>query len=271
MNHLQLLTEFYSGYDEEGRLLSRYGSVEYLTTMRYIEKYLKPGMRILEIGAATGRYSHSLARMGYAVDAVELVQHNIDIFNANTQPGEQITIRQGDARDLHFIQAESYDIVLLLGPMYHLFTEEDQLQALREALRVTKQSGLLFAAYCGNDATVVQYLFGRGMLMEEKYRRLVDMETFRAARDPMELFALYRREDIDTLIAELPVKRLHYVGVDLATNYMRDVITAMPEELFELYLQYHFSVCERKDMVGVSHHILDILQKSCTNEMTVVE
>ena len=73
MDTLKILTEYYSNYDEEGRLMSRHGKVEYLTTMRYIERYLVPGTRILEIGAATGRYSHTLARMGYTVDAVELV------------------------------------------------------------------------------------------------------------------------------------------------------------------------------------------------------
>ena len=88
METLKALTEFYSGYDEEGRLLSQHGSVEFLTTMRYVEKYLQPGMRILEIGAATGRYSHTLARRGYQVEAVELIQHNIDIFQEKTQPGE---------------------------------------------------------------------------------------------------------------------------------------------------------------------------------------
>ncbi len=80
METLEVLTRFYSGYDEDSRLQSRHGSVEYLTTMRYVEKYLSPGMRILEIGAGTGRYSHVLARKGYRVDAVELVQHNIDLF-----------------------------------------------------------------------------------------------------------------------------------------------------------------------------------------------
>ena len=138
METTQLLTQFYENYDEEGRLMSRHGQVEFLTTMRYIEKYLQPGMRILEIGAATGRYSHALARMGYRVDAVELVQHNIDIFNSLTQPGENVTIRQGDARELSFLGDGQYDIVLLLGPMYHLFTVEDQKRALSEALRVTK-------------------------------------------------------------------------------------------------------------------------------------
>jgi 2-polyprenyl-3-methyl-5-hydroxy-6-metoxy-1,4-benzoquinol methylase len=112
METLKALTDFYSNYDEEGRLLSKHGQVEYLTTMRYIDKYLQPGMRILEIGAATGRYSHALARRGYQVDAVELIQHNIDIFNTFTQTGENVTIRQGNAKDLSFIADEAYDITL---------------------------------------------------------------------------------------------------------------------------------------------------------------
>ncbi len=261
METLEALTHFYSSYDEEGRLLSKHGQVEYLTTMRYIGKYLQPGMRILEIGAATGRYSHALAQMGYEVDAVELVQHNIDIFKEKTKLGERVTIRQGNAKDLHFLQDGSYDITLLLGPMYHLFSVAEQKQALLEALRVTKKDGLLFVAYCGNDATMVQYCFGKGMLKEEKYKRLVDPVTFKASSDPAELFELYRKEDIDALMASFDTTRLHYVGTDMATNYMRPVIDEMDDEFFGLYLKYHFSICERRDMVGVSHHILDIHRK----------
>lgn len=261
MKTLKALTDFYSSYDEDGRLLSRHGQVEYLTTMRYIEKHLQPGMRILEIGAATGRYSHALAQAGYEVDAVELVQHNIDIFNEKTKPGEQVTIRQGNAKDLHFLADGSYDMTLLLGPMYHLFTAAEQKQALSEALRVTKKGGILFAAYCGNDATIVQYCFGKGMLKEEKYQKLVDPVTFKASSDPAELFELYRREDIDALMSNFSATRLHYVGTDMATNYMRSVIDDMDDDFFSLYLKYHFAICERADMVGTSHHILDIHRK----------
>ena len=63
MEMQNILSQFYENYDEDNRLSSGYGMVEYLTTMRYIEKYLRPGMRILEIGAG-GRYSHALARKG---------------------------------------------------------------------------------------------------------------------------------------------------------------------------------------------------------------
>ena len=261
MDTFQALTNFYSNYDEEGRLLSKHGQVEFLTTMRYIEKYLRPGMRVLEIGAATGRYSHTLARMGYRVDAVELIPHNIKIFNTLTQPGEDITIRQGNAKDLGCFADDIFDMTLLLGPMYHLFTVEEQLQALREAIRVTKKGGTIMAAYCGNDATVVAFGFGRGEFKQEKYRNLLNMETFKASSNPEEVFQLYRTEEIDALMANFGTERLHFVGTDMATNYMREAVDSMDDEFFNLYMSYHFAVCERADMVGVSHHFLDVFRK----------
>lgn len=261
MDTLKELTAFYSNYDEEGRLLSKHGQVEYLTTMCYIEKYLRPGMKVLEIGAATGRYSHTLARQGYKVDAVELIQHNIDIFNTLTQPEEDITIRQGNAMDLGFFEDETYDMTLLLGPMYHLFTVEDQLGALSEAIRVTKRGGIIMAAYCGNDATVVAFGFGKGEFKQEKYRNLLDMETFKASSNPQEVFQLYRTEEIDALMMNFSTERLHFVGTDMATNYMREAVDAMDNDFFQMYLKYHFTICERADMVGVSHHFLDVFRK----------
>ena len=262
METLQALTDYYSAYDEDGRLRSRHGMVEYLTTMRYIEKYLRPGMRVLESGAGTGRYSHALAQRGYSVDAVELVEHNIEIFRQNTREGEPVTIRQGNAKKLDMFPDNTYDMTLLLGPMYHLFTGEEQVQALSEAIRVTRRGGVIYAAYCNNDATMVQYCFGRGMLWEKRYRELVDPVTFKASSDPAELFQLYRKEDIDALMARFDVTRLHYLGTDMATNFMREAVDAMEDELYEVYLRYHFSICERPDMVGATHHILDIFRKN---------
>ena len=261
MEVLKILSDYYGNYDEDRRLTSRHGSVEFLTTMRYVEKYLQPGMRVMEIGAATGRYSHTLARQGYQVDAVELVQHNIDIFKSNTLPCENVRIFQGNAKNLDMLPDNTYDVTLLLGPMYHLFTVPEQLEALSEAIRVTKKGGVVFAAYCGNEATMVQYCFGRGMIREQRYKDLIDPVTFKVSSDPAELFQLYRKEDIDRLMRVFPVTRLHYVGTDMATNYMRQTIDEMDDELFDLYLRYHFAICERGDLVGASHHILDIFRK----------
>ena len=255
------LREFYEIHDEDDRLTSRHGMVEYLTTMRYVEKYLKPDSRILEIGAATGRYSHALARKGYAVDAVELLGHNIEVFQQNTLPGEPVSVRQGNALDLSGFGDNTYDITLLLGPMYHLYTVEEQKKALTEALRVTRPGGVVFAAYCGSDATAIQFCFGKGMLKDPRYQALVDPETFKLASTPTEVFALHRREDIDALMEGLPAERLHFVGTDMATGYMAQTIDGMDRELYGWYLRYHFATCERPDLVGVSNHFLDVFRK----------
>lgn len=172
------LTNYYERYDENGRLISKHGMIEYITTMKYVEKYLQPGMRILEIGAATGRYSHALAQKGYCVDAVELVEHNIEIFRQNTTPGETVTITQGNAMDLSMFEDDTYDITLLLGPMYHLFTTEDKLKALSEAIRVTKKNGVVFAAYCMGDASVLSYGFIRGEIYNIIEKCMLNTETF---------------------------------------------------------------------------------------------
>lgn len=72
MDSRDYIRDYYESYDGDGRLRTRYGSVEFITTMHYVERYLQPGCRTIEIGAGTGRYSHALARRGYRVDAVEL-------------------------------------------------------------------------------------------------------------------------------------------------------------------------------------------------------
>lgn len=261
MHIYDYLNTYYTTHDEQARLGFRHGSVEFLTTVRYVDRYLTPGARICEIGAGTGRYSHHFAQKGYSVDAVELIPHNIQVFNSLTQAGEAVTVRQGDARDLAFIADNSYDITLLLGPMYHLYTEADQRRALTEAIRVTRRGGVIFAAYCMNDATVLNFLFAREGIKDPHYRALVDFDTFKCSSTPEELFALYRTEEINALAQGLPITRLHFVGTDMATNYMRPVINAMDDDTFAEYLRYHFAICERADLVGASHHTLDILRK----------
>ncbi len=261
METFEALNAFYSAYDEEHRLLSRVGSVEFFTTIRYIEKYLQKGMRILEIGAATGRYSHYFARQGYAVDAVELIPHNIEIFKQNTTEGENIRIFQGNAMKLNMLEDEAYDLVLLLGPMYHLYTLSDQHKVMAEAVRVLKKGGKLMAAYCMADATMIQYAFGKNMIGNVIEKGLLDTETFAVTSDPSELFNIVRMEQIEEVNAPFPLKRLHFVGTDMYTMYCREMVEQMNEETFQLFLKYHFFLCERKDLVGLSNHTLDILEK----------
>ena len=158
MNHLE---NYYANYDEEGRLLSKHGQVEYRTTMKYIHEMLERCNRasetavekkILEVGAGTGRYSITLAKEGHEVDALEYTEHNLEIMNGKIA-GEglsNIKTHHGTALDLARFGDESFDLTLVLGPMYHLYTKEDKETAMREAIRVTKRGGYIFVAYCMN-------------------------------------------------------------------------------------------------------------------------
>ena len=221
MNANDYLNQFYTGYDEDGRLLTRYGRVEFETTMRYIRRYLPENARIIEIGAGTGRYSHTLAREGHTVDAVELVQHNIDRFIAGTAEGERVTIRQGSACDLSAFPDNAYDVTLLLGPMYHLFTEADKLAALSEAIRVTKPGGVIFVAYCMADPSILQFGFMKGNAPQLIEKGLLDPVTFKASSTPAELFELHRTEDIAALRSHFNVTPLHLIAADGYANHMR--------------------------------------------------
>ena len=258
---MSYLEEYYNNYDEEGRLLSRHGQVEYLTTMRYIEECLEgiPDPSILEVGAGTGRYSVTLAKQGKHVTAVELIEHNLEILKSKLDGTEPITAIQGNALDLSQLSDNSFDLTMLLGPMYHLYTKEEKLKALSEAVRVTAPGGHILVAYCMNEAAVIGYGFVRNHAKE--LRKSLVTPDWHCISEPKELFELVRTEDIDSLDAEFPVERIGLVATDGASHYLRECIDAMDDEMFGLWLDYHFSVCERQDLVGASNHTLDILRK----------
>ena len=259
---MDYLKEYYTEYDEDGRLLSRHGQVEYLTTMKYIRESLEgvPGPEILEVGAGTGRYSVTLAKQGLSVTAVELVAHNLEVLRSKLDGTEPIAAMEGNALDLSFLAEDSFDLTMLLGPMYHLYTKEDKLRALCEAVRVTKPGGRILVAYCMNDPTVIQYVFGMNRLREVMDLNMLTSD-WHCISEPKDVFELVRTEDIAALDAELPVRRIRLVATDGASHYMREFIDAMDDATFARWMEYHFAICERQDLIGASNHTLDVLQK----------
>lgn len=259
---MDYLNDYYSNYNEEGRLLSRHGQVEYLTTMKYIRESLE-GLEdpaVLEVGAGTGRYSVTLAKAGVRVTAVELVEHNLALLRQKLDGTEPIRALQGNALDLSALPDGAFDLTLLLGPMYHLYTKEDKLRALSEAVRVTKPGGRILVAYCMNEPSVVMYVFWKNHLREVTEQNMMT-EDFHAVSEPKDLFEMVRTEDIAALDAAFPVERLKLVATDGATNYNRECIDAMDDETFARWMDFHFATCERQDLIGASHHTLDILRK----------
>ena len=152
------LEKYYNKFNEEKRLNSRHGQVEFITSMKYIHKYLEQmeQPKILEVGAGTGRYSVALAEEGYDVTAIELVKYNLGILK---KKGSTVKAYQGNAMKLSRFKDDSFDLTLVFGPMYHLYTKEDKIKALLEAKRVTKSGGVILVAYCMNDYSILTFGF----------------------------------------------------------------------------------------------------------------
>lgn len=261
MNYLE---NYYENYDEEGRLASQHGQVEYLTTMKYIHEFIDDGekKKILEIGAGTGRYSIALALEGHEVDALEYTTHNLEIMNSKIEGIKNIRTWQGTALDLSRFADESFDITLVLGPMYHMYTNEDKKKVLEEAIRVTKRHGHIFVAYCMNEATIIQFAFKAEKIWDCINNNMLT-DNFKCISEEKDLFEMVRLEEIDELNNCFEnIKRIKIIATDGATKYMQECVDAMDSATFKMWLKYHFSICERMDLIGATNHALDILVKN---------
>lgn len=257
------LEEYYNKFNEEKRLNSRHGQVEFITSMKYIHKFIHPernpqDYKILDIGAGTGRYSVALAEEGFDVTAVELVKYNLGILK---KKNSSVKAMQGNALNLKKLPNDTFDLTLLFGPMYHLFGFEDKLKALTEAKRVTKPGGIILVAYCMNEYSVLTYAFKEKHILEcvEEHRFTEDFHTLSAREN---LYDYIRLEDIDALNKASNLTRLQIISPDGPANYMRPYLNQLTPEEFDWFIKYHLATCERSDLIGAGAHTLDILQKN---------
>ncbi len=254
------LEAYYNKFCEEKRLTRKHGNVEYVTSMKYIHKYLErlpQNVKILDVGAGTGRYSVALAEEGYDVTAVELVKYNLGILK---QKGSTVKAYQGTALNLKRFENDTFDMTLVFGPMYHLYTWEDKVKALKEAKRVTKSGGYILVAYCMNEYSILTHGFKDNYIKESLEKGKVD-DSFHVVSAPEDLYDYVRLEDIASYNEASGLKRIQIVSADGPANYMRQVLNVMDDETYELFIQYHLSTCERPDLIGASAHTLDILRK----------
>ncbi|MBQ7453378.1 MAG: class I SAM-dependent methyltransferase [Clostridia bacterium] len=252
------LEKYYNKFNEDKRLLSRHGQVEFFVATTKINEIVgaREGLDIIDIGAGTGRYSAYYAERGHNVVAVEPVKKNLSQI---APKNEKIKAVLGNALNLKFAD-NSFDIALLFGPLYHLFSFEDKLKAISEAKRVLRPGGFLFIMYLMNEYAVLAYAFKEGKLQESLKNGKLSKD-FQVVSSEKDLYSYVRLEEINNLMKESKMKRIKIIGVDGATDYMRDVINKLSKEDFESYKQYQLILCEKHELLGASSHVMDVLKK----------
>ena len=255
-NDTELVQEVYRRFDENSRLnKSQAARVEFITTVKYIERYLTPDAKILDIGAGAGEYSLYFARKGYSVSALELADANIAAFRAKMTADDQIDLAQGNALDLSRYDSNSFDVVLLFGPLYHLHEEADKLRCIEEAKRVCKPGGKIFFAFISNDIVILTMQQAHpDYLLAGAY----DKETFQLYDFP---FVFHTLDRCRKLLKDSSIRICHEVASDGLSELLQNLINGMDEESYKQYLRYHFYTCEKPECLGVSNHLLFVGEK----------
>lgn len=160
----------------------------------------------------------------------------------------------------HEFKSNSFNLVLLFGPMYHLCNEKDKIKALKEAKRVTKENGIIMVAYCMNDYCVITHGFKDNEILKCIDDNMLDDE-FHCLSKETDLYSVVRLEDIENLNKMVNLERIKIITPDGPSNYIRPILNKMDDKTFEVFLNYHFKTCERLDLMGAAAHTLDILKK----------
>ena len=171
---LEPIKRYYESFKEKDRLVSNRGQLEFVRSQEIIKRYLpKTPTIILDVGGGAGIYSLWLAKEGHIVHLVDPVRSHLDTAQklSNQQSNNHIkSIGLGDARSLEQ-KDSSNDVVLLMGPLYHLIKREDRLKALREAYRVLKDDGLLFAVGISRFASTIDGML-KGYYFDPEFRKI---------------------------------------------------------------------------------------------------
>jgi ubiquinone/menaquinone biosynthesis C-methylase UbiE len=245
---------YYERYDEENRLFrSNSQQIEWLTTIHYFDRLFAPGSKILDCCAGTGRYALHLAEQGHIVTAGDLVEYNVELIK--TKPGAErlAEICRCDALSMPQFADDSFDVVLCMGALYHLRTNDLRAQAVRESMRVCKPGGMVAFAYITKIGAVLANL-------GDDLSKITGLMNLLNDTDEGIFFCAYPRE-IESITAACGLKKLHHIGVDGINQVIRDKLNAASDEHFRQFMEYHLRTCEDESIIGVSTHGLLIGQK----------
>jgi ubiquinone/menaquinone biosynthesis C-methylase UbiE len=248
------IERYYENYDEDGRLFRDKAHLpEYLTTIRCFDRLFKPGSRILDACAGTGRYSFYLADKGHTVTACDLVEHHVNIMRAKSDADKLAEIVVCNVLDLSRFDENSFDAVLCMGAMYHLPTDGEKIRAIRECTRVCKPGGFVVLSYLNYFAVVAA----------EVSKGLGDLDECLAAfeDDSDCLWKATTPTKMERYIRDAGLEMLHNIGADGISFILADKVNAATDEVFDKWMEYIYKHCEEPSIVGYSMHGLLIGRK----------
>lgn len=259
MDNIEKLREFYENEGEEELRLTQSGvhKLEFLTATAYLDRYLKPGSKILDSCAGSGAYSFYLAGRGHAVTAGDIVPYNVEIINKKQKqkispPLEEIYL--GDALELSRFSDECFDASLLMGVLYHLDDAAGRRRAIEESLRVTRAGGLFACTYMNCHAVILNNAAGSLDNIGEVMQFLKDgKEGIFYASTPAETEGLLR---------ECGVTPVCHVALDGMACLMRETAGLIDDTGLERWREYHLASCEEPSLLGYSYHCMIIGKKS---------
>jgi len=162
MQDFGIVQQYYDGgAEDEWKRMDRH-PIEFAVTKRLILRHMsEEKARVLDAGGGPGRYAIWLAKLGHEVTLFDLSAGNIALAKAKSLefgigPVEFVV---GNVLELdRHVESASFDVVLLMGPLYHLLDEGDRKRAVEQAPAALKPGGLLFASFISGFAPLIDVL-----------------------------------------------------------------------------------------------------------------
>ena len=271
MEDISDITEYYNHEAEQEHTRLERHQLEYDLTWRYLERYLPPQGNLLELGAATGRYTLELARRGYQVTAIDLSEVQLE-RNRQQLAGEglegQVRMVVADVRDIHEVtdevMARGFDAVLLMGPLYHLIVEADRKLALQNVFDRLKPGGVIISAFISRLGIL-------GDLMKnipEWIEKQAEVRSIMRAgkdpdHDPRDGFRGYfaRVDEIAPLHEAMGFETLALVGVESAISADDESYNRLEGARRKLWLDLLDEISAEPSIIGASRHLLYVGRK----------
>lgn len=246
------------GGEEERLTTNKARRLEWLTTIRALEAHIPPGARILDCAAGTGVYALHFAEKGHPTTATDVTPRHIAVLDRRLAD-KPYTMRTAvrDATDLSCFADATFDVVLCMGPHYHLPDAVARRRCLDECLRVLKGDGLLAVAYLSRFA-VFPYLVDHDFryLAESLADKLLASGAI-TADDPDCFWTdtyFAAPAEMNDLFITMGLETVDHFAADGLTPFLRGKVDAMDEAAFAVWTDYHYRVCREPSLLGASNH-----------------